>query len=361
MKSTNSLDAMPISRRSVLAAACAAGFTVLAGCSSSSSDAGSTASASDGSETDENQIGQPTDFELDVETGEFSFTATDENAGYYTARVFKVEDGVETGDQVVASDRINGGTTGTLSGSIDLTSGFTYGDYDVNLVAYPPSGTDYVSADPVTIVIRYGEGGVLEQPELLAMYQGNEVNLIIDWWSLCDYNSLQCMPEVKFTFYSDEALSTVAQEETVDTSELLECLSLTPPGTGYIWGVDASEGVPYYHETTYESVDAWGDPIEGFQFLYDFYTYNPGAGTCYITAQAVSPLDYVEDSQESSAVVVTLTEDEVDPYGTYSESSSDLWEDPENDGTCVYANPSQKTDRIDRPSTQSDIGLSIVE
>ena len=359
MKTTHTLGSAMMSRRSVLAAGAAAGFTILTGCSSSS-DSGSTSTETTETteEVDENQLSAPTDFELDIETGEFSFTATDENAGYYTVRVYKVEDGVETGDQITASDRINGGTTGTLTGSIDLSSGFTYGDFDVNLVAYPPSGTDYTSADPVTIVIRYGEGGVLEQPELLAMYQEGEVDLVIDWWSLCDYYLVQCMPEVKFTFYSDEALSTVVSEETVDTADLVQYLSLTPPGTGYIWGVDAAEGVPYYHITTYSSDSAWGSPMEGFRFMYDWFTYTPGAGTYYITAQAISPVDYVSDSQESTAAVVTLTDGEADPYGDWSESTTELWEDPENDGTCVYANSGQKTDRVNFAGSQS-VGLSF--
>ena len=180
MKAMNGLSSTLMSRRGVIAAASMMGLGLAAGCSSSS-DSGSTTSTSTTEETEEdsNKVGQPTDFELDLETGDFTFTATDENVGYYFVRLYAVKDGVETGDQIASSERINGGSTGSMSGNIDL-SGVTYGDFNANLYAYPASGTDYEIA--IKKYIANGIMGSMNRVGLQWMPYGMFVTMMRDEW-----------------------------------------------------------------------------------------------------------------------------------------------------------------------------------
>ena len=73
-------------------------------------------------EASEDQLGAPTDFQIDPNTGEYSFNATDERVGYYFVRFYALdENGNETGEYITSSKRINGGKTGEYSGTLDLS------------------------------------------------------------------------------------------------------------------------------------------------------------------------------------------------------------------------------------------------
>ena len=63
---------------------------------------------------------QPEDFQFDPMTGEFSFTATDDRTAYYFVWIFPVEDGTEATEYLATSARIMGGSTGAVTGKVDL-------------------------------------------------------------------------------------------------------------------------------------------------------------------------------------------------------------------------------------------------
>ncbi len=78
--------------------------------------------AEQAAEASEDQLGAPTDFQIDPNTGEYSFNATDERVGYYFVRFYALdENGNVTGEYITSSKRINGGKTGEYSGTLDLS------------------------------------------------------------------------------------------------------------------------------------------------------------------------------------------------------------------------------------------------
>ncbi|EET58531.1 hypothetical protein BRYFOR_09539 [Marvinbryantia formatexigens DSM 14469] len=300
-------------------------------------------------EASEDQLGAPTDFQIDPNTGEYSFNATDERVGYYFVRFYALdENGNETGEYITSSKRINGGKTGEYSGTLDL-SGAAWGTYHVNLTSFAPAGTDYASPAPVTVSIQYGVDQTLERPELLAMTSGNQLELVVDWWTLCDYAFTQYMPEMKFTFYADAECTQEVQSETVDLQPLMDTLRKNPPGMIYIWGWSTSEG-PHFYTITSDSNEST------FAFKNDIYTYNLEPGTYYVTAQALSKDDYTKDSQVSTALEITLTDGECTEE--YTAVTTELWTDP----TLMDmpgANPGQQEDRVDTAAAQGISGLLL--
>ncbi len=334
-----------------LLASAALALAVMVGCSGETGQTTETTS-SEGVAT----LQQPTDFTFDATTGDFTFTATDENTGYYYVRVYAIKDGQEVDDMVTASGRITGGSTGEMSGSVDL-SGLSYGEYHVNLMSYAAAGTDYEPSDPVTLTVRGGVGGTLERPELLLMASGNQVELVLDWWTLCDWNSYQYLPQVKFTFYSDAECTQVVQEELVDTRGLLDTMKKNPPGTGYIWGEARDASVVRWHVSTKPIMSMFGgdtsDEGETWQigFINDCYAYTLDPGTYYVTATAVSDYDFISDSQPSEALEFTLTDAE--PSSEFTEATTSMWEDPDFDGSSVTAAPGSKEDRVDAATAQT--------
>lgn len=294
---------------------------------------------------DGNQLSAPADFTFDPMTGEYSFTAADENMGYYFIRLYKLEDGVETGQYVASSKRINGGFTGETNGTIDVSS-MSWGAYHVNLISFAPSGTDYRSPDPVTLNVQYGVEQTLERPELLAMTSGNQVELVVDWWTLCDYNFLQYMPDMQFTFYSDAECTQEVLSDTVDLGVLTDTLTQNPPGIIYIWGWSQAEGLHWYTVS--------GDSNSStFAFQYDLYPYTLDAGTYYVTAQALSKDEYTIDSQVSTVLEITLTDEE--PTEEYTAVTTELWTDPQL-MDMPGANPGQQ-ERVD---TSMEQGISAI-
>jgi hypothetical protein len=297
---------------------------------------------------DENQLLAPENFTIDPNTGEWSFTAADDRVGYYFIRFYALEDGVETGQYVASSKRINGGKTGEYSGTIDL-SDVAWGTYHINLTSFAPAGTSYESPEPVTVTVQYGAGLTLERPEMLVMTSGNQAELVVDWWTLCDYNFLQYMPEMKFTFYSDAECTQEVLSDTVDLNELTKTRSMNPPGLEYIWGWSTSEGPHFYTVATDSNQST-------FAFKNDIYTYTLDAGTYYVTAQALSKDEYTEDSQVSSVVEITLTDGEVTEE--FESAFTELWADPQL-MDMPGSNPGQQPDRIDTAEAQGISALII--
>ena len=93
------------------------------------------------------ELQPPTDFTFDPLTGAVSFTANDANAGYYFVRVYPVVNGSEATAYVASSKRINAGKTGEKTSKVDVST-IGWGLYNVKLVTFPASGTDYTAPPP---------------------------------------------------------------------------------------------------------------------------------------------------------------------------------------------------------------------
>ena len=195
---------------------------------------------------DDLQITAPTDFKYDTNTGEYSFTAVDDRAAYYFVRVYKVEDGIEAGEYVASSKRINGNKTGEITGTVDLSE-ISWGTYHVNLTTFVPAGTEYVKPDAQTITVQYGVDGILERPEMMILTSGNQAEIIVDWYTLSDYAIYEYLPYMEFKFYSDEACSQEVFSDTVDLSTLPEAAEYLPPASAYAWGANRSGGEHIYY------------------------------------------------------------------------------------------------------------------
>ncbi len=269
-------------------------------------------------EEPKNVLAAPTNFTLDLDSGEFSFTANDANAGYYYVRCYSVTDGKEASTYTVSSSRIQGGSTGTKTGTIDM-SAFGWGDYNIKLVTYAAAGTDYTAPNPVVLSMQSGIGGKLETPELAAFYSGNTAELVIDWYSLSNYYTYQVLPVVRFDFYSDEACTTLVFSDEVDTSVLVDTIDQHPGTGGYIWGYSAN--------ATFLPLTADGSPIGYLYDAYDYTTDNLSAGTYYVTATAISPVSYSEDSNTSEAVKIVLSSGTPDA-SNFETSTTSSWTAP---------------------------------
>lgn len=321
-------------------------------------EAAETEAAKEGAEASDKELGAPTDFVMDPNTGEYSFTATDDRVGYYFVRFYALdENGNEDGEYITSSKRINGGKTGEITGTLDL-SGAAWGTYHVNLTSFAPAGTDYESPAPETLAIQYGVDQTLERPEMMAMTSGNQAELIVDWWSLSDYAFTQYMPNMKFTFYSDAECTQEVLSDTVDLEPLMDTLRKNPPGMIYIWGWSTVEGPRFYtavnEEAEEDSMFAASEMT--FAFKNDIYAYTLDPGIYYVTAQALSKDEYTKDSQVSTPIEITLTEDE--PSEAFETAKTELWKDPQlmdMPGT----NPGQQPDRVDTAAAQGISGLLL--
>ena len=291
---------------------------------------------------DSQTLQAPSDFKFDPSTGEYSFTANDENMGYYFIRFYEVENGEITGEYISSSKRIRGGKTGEISGTIDL-SDVAWGEFAVSLCSFAPAGTDYVTPDPINIMCQFGVDLPLERPEMLAMYSGNTVQLVVDWWTLCDYRYNEYLPLMKFSFYSDAECTNEVLSDTVDLKDLAATMSKNPPGIIIIWGYHA-EAAKTADDLFLYTADEGEDALNSLYFIYDNYQYTLPAGTYYVTCQALSRDSYVKDSQVSTVLEITLTDDE--PTAEYTKAKTELWCNPQQ-MDMPGANPGQKADRVD--------------
>jgi len=265
----------------------AAPMTVLAEEAATEAAAEAAETADAAAEEDDSVLKAPTDFTIDLETGDYSFNAVDERAGYYFVRFYALdEDGNESGEYITSSKRIKGGRTGEISGTLDL-SGAAWGTYHINLTTFAPAGTGLENPAAETITAQFGVDETLERPELMVFTSGNQAEIILDWWTLCDYAFTQYMPDMKFTFYTDAECTQEAFTETVDLQPLMDTLRKNPPGMIYIWGWSTSEG-PHFYTITSESDGGFGGGSSTFAFKNDIYTYTLDAGTYYVTAQALT-------------------------------------------------------------------------
>ena len=275
----------------------------------------------------------PVDFTFNTETGEFSFTTTDDNAGYYFIRVYPVVGGEEAAEYVASSRRINAGKLGEKAGKIDVST-IGWGTYHIKLVTFAASGTNYTAPAPVILNAYYGVGGVLEKPELMVLADGNTAELIVDWYSISDYYEYQYMPRVTFSIYSDEACTALVMQETVDLNDLRATMDTHPAG-GYIWGYSTTSNHPY---------------LNGMGFANTVWTYTLPAGTYWATVQAVSDNEAVIASSKVSDVLsFTLTD--ADPSGEYAAVKSALWQDPGVMGVPT-AKPGGTAGRVDAANAQ---------
>lgn len=297
----------------------------------------------------------PTDFTMDPGTGDFSFTATDPNAGYYFIRIYPVKDGVESIDYSAASSRLPGGSTGTITGKVDLPS-MGWGSFRVKLITYAASGSGYTAPEPISFMVNYGVGLTLERPEMLAMTSGSQVELVVDWATLSDYYDYEYLPEMKFSFYSDPECTAEVYSDTVDLATLADVVMRHP--MGYSWGTSYSEPSLHYY-TANGTLTGFG-PYVGSQtycFINNIYTYTLDPGTYYVTCQALSKLDYTNDSQVSTAIEVTLTDQE--PTEEFTVSTTELWVDPPMSDIASVRSGSQP-DRVDFCGDQP-LSAQIVE
>ncbi len=305
-----------------------AAAALLAGCSGSSAGSTSAAASSTSASGD---LAAPTDFTADPESGEFSFTANDENMGYYFVRVFPVLNGVEQDAYVASSSRINGGKTGTVTGSFDAST-IGWGTYHIKLISFAAAGTEANAPDAVILTANYGVGGVLERPEMLVITDGSEVQFIVDHYTLSDYKAYQYLPTVKFTVYSDADCTTEVKSEEFDLSTLTMD---THPTGAYIWEYNNSGNYPY---------------VNGSTLLPEVTMSDLEPGTYYATCTAVSSVTDISDSQPSDAVEFAVTADA--PDYNFTNATTSLWQDPEVMGMpCAVAGAHD--DRVDFGGSQT--------
>lgn len=311
----------------------------------------------------------PTDFTFDPATGDYAFTANDENMGYYFIRFYQVVDGKISGEYISSSKRIRGGTTGTITGTIDL-SDVAWGAFAVSLTSYAPAGSAYENPEPINIMAQFGVGLPLERPEMLAMYSGNQVQLVIDWWTLSNYRYMEYLPYMTFRFYSDAECTDEVFSDTVDLETLKATMSKNPPGIIIIWGYHSEAAktdddlflyVPDDYDTEAAAASAgnpWGGggSLNPLYFRYDNYAYTLSAGTYYVTCQAIARDEYVLDSQVSTVLEITLTDDE--PTAEFSQAKTELWEDPQQ-MDMPGSNPGQKPERVDSCMDQPVSGMLL--
>lgn len=306
-----------------------------------------------GAESKDNQLQAPSEFVIDPNTGEYSFQMTDERMGYYFIRIYHVdEEGNETGEYVVSSKRIKGGSTGEASGTLDL-SAMPWGAYHINLVSFAPAGTDYSSPGAVTLKAHYGIGKTLERPEMMVITSGKQAEVIVDWYSLTNYLYYEYLPDMKFTFYSDAECTQEVMSDTVDLSVLPDGdgYEAIPPANGCAWGFAMNQGQHLYQVT------AEGEQERenvSFSFINDIFTYNLEPGTYYVTCQALSKDEYCLDSQVSTPVEIVLTEGE--STEEFKTAKTELWTDPVYGFQRMYTSAGVQENRADFAGGQEVYG-----
>ena len=266
-------------------------------------------------------LSAPENFVFNTETGEFTFTSTDPNAGYYFVRIYGVAGGQEAVAYTASSKRINAGKGGEKSGKVDV-SGLGWGQYNIKLITFAASGTGYQTPAPVVLSAFYGVGGRLTRPEQLVVADNNTVEITIDRFNLSDYKGLQYLPIVRVTLWADEALTQEAAHTDVVTGAIV---SDTHPTGAYIW--------PYSLTTGHMNYGAQGG-MPGQEPTTQWYCLVPEAsftveeaGTYYVTAQALTDYEgIIESSQVSEAVAVELNTEAPD-FEDFSIQTTSLWKD----------------------------------
>lgn len=303
-------------------------------------------------ETQEEQassaLAAPSDFSMDFATGDFTFTSNDEGVGYYFLRVYN-QGGASAGEEYIAtSSRINGGTTGELSGSVDL-SGLSWNVYDFNLVGYAAAGSGDQAPETQTFSYQLGIGGTMERPELMVLTDGSQAEFYIDLFTLSDWYAYQRMPQVEFNIYSDADLTELVRTETVDLSDMAPEAASGPWASGTNWATDA-DALHKYLQPTEENADTEATGLVAQLTLDDL-----DAGTYYVTATALGSDDgTILDSQASEAVEFTVSSDA--PTGEFTATQSSQWADPTLSAAGASASEGTYPDRVDFALDQTTSG-----
>lgn len=300
------------------------------------------------------ELKAPTDFVFDAESGKLSFTANDEHAGYYFVRIYPVVNGTEANAYVSSSKRINAGKTGEKSGKVDISS-IGWGQYNVKLVTFAASGTDYTAPAPIILKAFYGVGGTLERPELLVVADGNTVEITIDRYTLSDWTKYQYMPTVRFNLYADEACTQLVASQDVDTSELV--IDIHPAG-GFIWPYSMTTGHMNYEAPMMGPPGMAAEGTQPYNLTAEGSLTVDKSGVYYVTAQALSSNeDRIASSKVSEAVRVELSEEAPD-FVSFTVAKTSLWKDPAVMGMPT-AIPGQAEGRVD--AAQGQVTTAIVE
>ncbi len=285
----------------------------------------------------------PVDFTFNTETGEYSFTTTDDNAGYYFIRVYPVISGTEANAYVASSKRINAGKLGEKSGKMDVSS-IGWGTYHVKLITYAAAGTDYKTPDAVVLTAFYGVGGTLEKPEYMVVTDGNTVEFTLDWYTLSHYKDFQHLPTIRYSAYADAECTQLIASEDFDTNTLVVD---THPTMAYIWEYSLTAGHMNFTPT---ASGPMGGETSGY-CLVPQVTLTLDAGTYYLTVQAISDNEEVIASSKASDVI-EVTIDGSEPNGEFETFKSSLWTDPSVMGMPTAASNGGEG-RVDSASGQT--------
>jgi|GEM_PF-363389 len=179
-------------------------------------------STSGGSAAGTNQTGQDSSvagtvsesntegFSFDSETGDFSFTGSEEVA-YYTVWVYEIDaDGVEAESYSAASSRLTG--SGEITGNVDIST-LAFGKYNVKLMTFNESGTN-----PDPVVNEFSVSGKLSAPEFMYAQDGTTVTVTLYSDTLTLYNESEMFTDIDINIY-DEA-GTLIQTETITDADL---------------------------------------------------------------------------------------------------------------------------------------------
>lgn len=301
-------------------------------------------------------LAAPSDLTIDFGTGDFTFTANDADMGYYFLRVYPLVDGEQATEYVATSKRINGGSTGEIAGSLDL-SGLSWSTYNFNLVSFAASGSEKEAPEAQTYTYQLGVGGVMERPEMMVLADGSQIDFYIDLFTLSDWNKLQRMPIVDFNVYSDAACTELVRTETVDLSDLAPVEAAGPWASGTNWATDAEALHKYLQpaEGGTQQMGPMSGPSEPVGLVSQAVLDDLEPGTYYVTATAKGTDDgKISDSQPSEAVEFSVTD--ATPTGEFTASKTSLWADPQLGGMGATAQEGTYPDRVDSALSQTTTG-----
>lgn len=301
-------------------------------------------------------LGAPSDLSIDFASGDFTFQSNDEGVGYYFLRVYN-QGGSAAGEEYIASSsRINGGSAGELSGSVDL-SVLAWDAYDFNLVGYAAAGSDAEAPEPQTFTYQLGVGGVMERPEMMVLADGNQAEFYIDLFTLSDWYKMQRMPEVRFDVYSDAECTQSVTSETVDLGDMAPQAAAGPWASGTNWATDAEALHKYLQppEGGGQQMGPMAAPTEPVGLVSQLVVEGLEPGTYYVTATALGTEDgKISDSQTSEAVEFSVTADE--PTGEFTATKTSMWADPQLGAMGASATEGTYPDRVDFAQGQTTSG-----
>jgi hypothetical protein len=333
--------------------ACTLGLGLVA-CDSGTS--GTDTSSSTTATQSADQIAAPSDLNIDFSTGTFTFTSNDEDAGYYFLRVYENNDGEQASEYSATSERVSGGKTGTLEGTIDL-SGLSWKTYNFNLVGAASTSSSKEAPETQVFTYKLGVGGVMERPEMMVLSDGNTAEFYIDLYTLSDWYKTQRMPTVEFNIYSDAECTQLVKTETADLSDMSPVEASGPWVSGTMWATDPNATHLYLQPAADSGQQAgpMASPTEPTGLVSQLVVDDLDAGTYYVTATAKGTDDgTISDSKPSDAVEFTVTADA--PTGEFTATKTSMWVDPELSAMGASAQEGTQPDRVDTAASQTTTG-----